>query len=158
MNSPKFILQIHGIKEYHGSKILKSKERVELTDKILRSRDRYPVRNYTDMRNTINSLQQQFLTNSLFTCSHILVSEDEGMELYTTWNKGWAKMSEDEQNAKNAKLQSSTILEETLRRVFSKDNPALQIQLSRCSFSHYKHRGVLHLMNDTASFRGRLQT
>jgi hypothetical protein len=55
----------------------------------------------------------------------ILSSEDEGMELYATWNKGWAKMSEDDKDSKNAKLQSSTILEEILRRVFSKDNPAL---------------------------------
>jgi hypothetical protein len=59
----------------------------------------------------------------------ILSSEDEGMELYATWNKGWAKMSEDDKDSKNAKLQSSTILEEILRRVFSKDNPALAFQI-----------------------------
>jgi hypothetical protein len=81
------------------------------------------------MKKTINSLQQQFLTNSLYSCAHILVSEDEGMELYATWNKGWSKMSEDDKDAKNANLQSSTILEEILRRVFSKDNPALALQV-----------------------------
>ena len=81
------------------------------------------------MKKTINSLQQQFLTNSLYVCSHILGSEDEGMELYATWNKGCSKMSEDDKGAKNAKLQSSIILEEILRRVFSKDNPALALQI-----------------------------
>ena len=30
--------------------------------------------------------------------------------------------------------------------------------LSRCSCSRYKHRGVLHLTNGTASFRSRLKT
>ena len=34
------------------------------------------------------------------------------MELYATCNKGWAKLSEDDEDAKNAKPQSSTILEE----------------------------------------------
>ena len=68
------------------SKILKPNEKTELTDKIVRSRDKYPVRNYADMKKKINSLQQQFLTNSLYVCSHILGSEDEGMELYATWN------------------------------------------------------------------------
>ena len=64
LNTPQFILQIPGIKEnykqhldfgevkvlsaldateYHGSKILKPNEKAELTDKIVRSRDRYPV-------------------------------------------------------------------------------------------------------------------
>ena len=51
------------------------------------------------------------------------------MELYATWNKGWAKVSENDKDAKNAKLQSSTILEEILRRIFSKDNPALALQI-----------------------------
>jgi hypothetical protein len=150
LNTPKFILQIPDIKEnyklhldfgevkglsdldsteYHGSKILKPNEKAELTDKIVRSRDKYPVRNYADMKKTIKLLQQQFLTNSLYACAHILGSEDEGMDLYATWNKGWSKMSEGDKDAKNAKLQSSTILEEILRRVFSKDNPALALQI-----------------------------
>ena len=77
------------------------------------------------MKKTINSLQQQFLTNSLYACAHILGSEDEGMDLYATWNKGWPKMSEGDKDAKN----SSTILEEILRRVFSKDNPELVLQI-----------------------------
>jgi hypothetical protein len=81
------------------------------------------------MKKTMNSLHQQFLTNSLFACAHILSSEDEGMELYATWNKGWTKMSENDKDAKNAKLQSSTILEEILWRIFSKDNPALALQI-----------------------------
>ena len=38
-------------------------------------------------------------------------------------------MSEGDKDAKNAKIQSSTILEEILRRVFSKDNPALALQI-----------------------------
>jgi hypothetical protein len=150
LNTPKFTLQIPVIKEnyklhldfgevkglsdlesteYHGSKILKPNEKTELTDKIVRSRDKYPVRNYADMKKKINSLHQQFLTNSLNVCSHILGSEDEGMELYATWNKGWSKMSEDDKDAKNAKLQSSTMLEEIPRRVFSKDIPALALQI-----------------------------
>ena len=58
--------------ECNGSKILKPNEKAELTDKIVRSRDRYPVRNYADMKKTINLLQQQFLTNSPFACAHIL--------------------------------------------------------------------------------------
>ena len=115
--------------EYHGSKILKPNEKAELTDKIVRTSDKYPIRTFADMKKTMNSLHQQFLTNSLFACAHILSSEDEGMELYATWNKGWAKMSENDKDAKNAKLQSSTILEEILRRIFSKDNSSLALQI-----------------------------
>ena len=145
-----FILQIPGMKEnykrhldfnavkeysdmdateYNTTRQLKPHEKAELVEKIVKSRERYPVRNYTDMKKTIHSLQQQLLTNSLFACSHILSSEDEGLTLYETWNKGWAKLSETDKDAKNAKLQSSTILEEILRKIFSKDNPALSLQL-----------------------------
>ena len=81
------------------------------------------------MKKTIHSLQQQFLTDSLFACTHILSSEDEDLALDETWNKGWAKLSENDKDAKNAKLQSSTILEEILRKIFSKDNPSLSLQL-----------------------------
>ena len=110
-----------------------SRFKQELTDKIVRSRDRYLVRNHTDMKKTINSLQQQFLTNSIYACTNILGSEDEGMELYATWNKGRSNMSEDYKDSKNSKLQSNTIQEEILRRVSSKDNlaRALQIQHAR---------------------------
>jgi len=86
LEASKFILQIPAIKEnykphmhfkmdvlldldateYNGRRILKPNEKAELTDKIVRSRDRYPIRNFTDMKKAINSLQQQFLTNSLF--------------------------------------------------------------------------------------------
>jgi hypothetical protein len=128
----KFILQIPDIKEnnkqhldfgkvkvlsnrssleYKG-RIFKPQERADLTDKIVESREKYPVRNYADMRKTMDSLQQKFLTNSLYACSHILTSEDEGMELYTTWNNGWEKLSETDKDAQDAKLQSSSILEE----------------------------------------------
>jgi hypothetical protein len=51
------------------------------------------------------------------------------MKRWSYTDKGWAKMSEYDKDAKNAKLQSSTILEEILRRVFSKDNPALALQI-----------------------------
>jgi hypothetical protein len=81
------------------------------------------------MKKTIHSLQQQLLTNSLFACAHILNSEDEELALYKTWNRGWATLSENDKDARNAKLQSSTILEEILRKIFSKDNPALSLQL-----------------------------
>ena len=145
----KFILQIPGITEnykqhldfgkvktlsnrssleYKG-RILKSQERVDLINKMVESRERYPVRNYADMRKTIDLLQQQFLTNSLYACSHILTSDDEGMELYKTWNDGWEKLSETDKDAQDAKLQSSIILEEILRRIFSKNNPALALQI-----------------------------
>ena len=67
--------------EYNGSRILKPNEKAELTDKIVRTSDKYPIRTFADMKKTMNSLQQQFLTNSLFACAHILGSEDEGMEL-----------------------------------------------------------------------------
>ena len=110
----KFILQIPGITENYNQhldfgkvktlsnrsslkykgRILKSQERVDLIDKMVESREKYPVRNYADMRKTIDLLQQQFLTNSLYACSHILTSDDEGMELYKTWNDGWEKLSE----------------------------------------------------------------
>ncbi len=147
LDPSKFILQIPGITEnykqhldfgkvkvlpnrnaleYKG-RTLKPHEKAELTDKIVRSTDRYPVRNYADMRKTIDSLQQQFLTNSLYACSHILVSEEEGMDLYTGWNNGWDKLSEADKDAQNAKLQSSIILEEILRRIFSKDKSALAL-------------------------------
>jgi len=109
LDPSKFILQIPDIKEnykqhldigkvkllsnrssleYKG-RILKPQERADLIDKIVESREKYPVRNYADMRKTMDSLQQQFLTNSLYACSNILTSEDEAMELYTTWNNEW---------------------------------------------------------------------
>jgi hypothetical protein len=149
LDPSKFILQIPDIKDnykqhldigkvkllsnrsslkYKG-RILKPQERSDLIDKIVESRERYQVRNYVDIRKTMDSLQQQFLTNSLYACSNILTSEDEGMELYTTWNKGWEKISETDKDAQDAKLQSSTILEEILRRIFSKDNPAFALQI-----------------------------
>ena len=84
-----------------------SRFKQELTDKIVRSIDRYLVRNHTDMKKTINSFQQQFLTNSIYACTNILGSEDEGMELYATWNKGRSNMSEDYKDSKNSKLQSN---------------------------------------------------
>ncbi len=89
--------------EYKG-RILKPHEKAELTDKIVRSRDKYPVSSYADMKKTINSLQHQFLTNSLYTWSHTLVSVDEGMDLYATWSKGWTKLSEDDKDAKHGCL------------------------------------------------------
>jgi hypothetical protein len=61
--------------EYKG-RILKSQERVDLINKMMEIREKYPVRNYADMRKTIDSLQQQFLTNSLYSCSHILKLQD----------------------------------------------------------------------------------
>ena len=64
--------------EYNGIKQLKPNERTELIGKIVKSRERYPVRNYVDMK-VIHSIQQQLLTNSLFACAHILGSEDEGL-------------------------------------------------------------------------------
>ena len=51
------------------------------------------------------------------------------MDLFTAWNNGWEKLSETDKDAQDAKLQSSTILEEILRRVFSIDNPALALQI-----------------------------
>jgi hypothetical protein len=51
------------------------------------------------------------------------------MELYTTWNNGWEELSETDKDAQDAKLQSITILEEILRRIFSKDNPAFDLQI-----------------------------
>ena len=79
--------------------------------------------------NTPKFSSRYLVTNSLFACALVLGSEVEGMDLYATWNKWWAKLSEDDEDAKNEKLQSSTILEKILRRVFSKDNPALAIQI-----------------------------
>jgi hypothetical protein len=149
LDPSKFILQIPDIKEnykqhldfdkvkllsnrssleYKG-RILKPQERADLIDKIVESREKYPVRNYADMRKTMDSFRQQFLTNSLYACSNILTSEDEGMELYTTWNNGWERLSETDKDAQDAKLQSSTILEEILRRIFSTDNPAFALQI-----------------------------
>ena len=117
--------------EYNRTRTLKPNERTDLTEKIVKSRERCPVRKYTDMKKTTHSLQQQLLTNSLFACAHILSSEDEELVLYETWNKDRSKQSETDKDEQNAKLQSSTILEEILRKIFSKDNPALSLQLYR---------------------------
>jgi hypothetical protein len=51
--------------EYKG-RILKPHEKAELTDKIVKSRERYPVCNYADMKKEIDSLRQQFLTSSFY--------------------------------------------------------------------------------------------
>jgi hypothetical protein len=92
------LLSNHSSLEYKG-RILKPQERADLIDKTVEIREKYPVRNYADMRKTMDSLRQQFLTNSLYAYSNILTSEarseDEGMELYMTWNNGWDKLSED---------------------------------------------------------------
>ena len=107
-------LDINAVKKYsdldatecNTTRPLKPNERTELIEKIVKSRERYPVWNYTDMKKTIHSLQQQFLTNSLFACAHILSSEDEELVLYEAWNKGWTKLSDTDKGARNAKLQS----------------------------------------------------
>jgi hypothetical protein len=151
----KFILQIPGITENYKQhldfgkvktlsnrsslkykrRILKSQERVDLINKMVEIRERYPVRNYADMRKTIDLLQQQFLTNSLYACSHILTSDDEGMELYKTWNDGWEKLSETDKDAQDAKLQSSIILEEILRtRDILEEQPSTCVANPTCSY------------------------
>jgi hypothetical protein len=51
------------------------------------------------------------------------------MEMYTTWNNGWDNLSETDKDSQDVKLQSNTILEEILWRIFSKDKPAFALQI-----------------------------
>jgi hypothetical protein len=82
---------------------------------------------YKDMWNTIQWLQQELRSTSLHACANILASKKEEMDLYTEWNTYWMH-PEGDGLTKNAKIQSSTILDEILRKIFSKDNPALVLQ------------------------------
>jgi hypothetical protein len=45
--------------------ISRAVRRAEIIEKFLRTSERYPVRTYTDMKKTIHSLIQQFLTGKL---------------------------------------------------------------------------------------------
>jgi len=49
------------------------------------------------------------------------------MDLYEEWNTYWMN-PEGGESTKNAKIQSSTILEEILRKIFSKDNPVMELK------------------------------
>jgi hypothetical protein len=54
------------------------------------------------------------------------------MDLYTEWNT-YCMRQEGDELTKNAKIQSITILDEILRKIFSKDNPALVLQFNQAS-------------------------
>ena len=80
------------------------------------------------MRNTIHWLQQKLHSNSLHACANILTSTNEGLDLYKEWHTYWTTSTEEGESAKNAKIQSSTILAEILRNIFSKDNPVMALK------------------------------
>jgi hypothetical protein len=50
------------------------------------------------------------------------------LELYREWHTYWTTSTEDGELAKDAKIQSSTILAEILRNIFSKDNPVMALK------------------------------
>jgi hypothetical protein len=66
----------------YNTKLLKSKERAELVDKLTMARTEYPVTNYKEMRKTIQWLQQKLHTNSLHACANILDSRNGEEDLY----------------------------------------------------------------------------
>ena len=86
------------------------------------------------MRKTIQWLQQKLHSNSLHACANILQSKTEGMDLYKEWQTYWTTPTEEGQSTeevksvKNAMIQSSTILAEILRNIFSKDNPVMALK------------------------------
>ena len=85
------------------------------------------------MRNTIHWLQQKQHTNSLHACANLLKSRNESMDLYKEWHTYWTTSKEEGESAKNAKIQSSTILAEILRNIFSKDNRAIALKFHHAS-------------------------
>ena len=66
----------------YNTKLLKSKERAELVDKLTMARAEYPVTNYKEMKKTIHWLQQKLYTNSLHACANILDSKKGEEDLY----------------------------------------------------------------------------
>ena len=113
----------------YNTKLLKSKERAELVDKLTMARAEYPVTNYKEMRKTIQWLQQKLHTNSLHACANILDSRNGEEDLYKEWHAYWTTPTEEVKTAIGAKIQSSTILAEILRNIFSKDNPVMALRL-----------------------------
>ena len=97
----------------YNERVLKPKERAYIVDGLTTERAEYPVINYKGMRNTIQWLQQRLRSNSIHACANILASKTEGMDLYTEWNTYWMR-PEGGESTKNAKIQSSTILDEIL--------------------------------------------
>jgi len=116
----------------YNERVLKPKERAYIVEGLTTARAEYPVINYKGMRKTLQWLQQELRSNSLHACANILESKKEEMELYTEWNTYW-KRQEGDELTKNAKIQSSTILDEILRKIFSKDNPALALQFHQAT-------------------------
>ena len=116
----------------YNERVLKPKERAYIVEGLTTVRAEYPVINYKGMRNTIQWFQQELRSNSLHACANILESKKEKMDLYTEWNTYW-KRQEGDELTKNAKIQSSTILDEILRKIFSKDNPELALQFHQAA-------------------------
>ena len=112
----------------YNAKLLKSRERAEIIEKLTKARAEYPVTNYKDMRNTIHWLQQKLHTNSLHACANILDPRNEGKDLYQEWQTYWTNLSEEGRSAVGAKVQASMILAEILRNIFSKDNPVMALK------------------------------
>jgi hypothetical protein len=92
------------------------------------ARAEYPVTNYKEMRKTIQWLQQKLHTNSLHACANILDSRNGEEDLYKEWHAYWTTPTEEGKTAIGAKIQSSTILAEILRNIFSKDNPVMALK------------------------------
>jgi len=97
----------------YNERVLKPKERAYIVEGLTTARAEYPVINYKGMRKTLQWLQQELRSNSLHVCANILESKKERMELYTEWNTYW-KRQEGDELTKNAKIQSSTILDKIL--------------------------------------------
>ena len=114
--------------QYYNGRLFKSKERSDIIDRLTTPREKHPVTNFTEMRKTIHWLQQKLHTYSLHACADILDPKHEGRDLYEKWHTYWKNPNEEGKMAIGEKIQSSTILAEILRNIFSKNNPAMTLK------------------------------
>ena len=114
--------------QYYNGRLFKSKERADIIDRLTTPREKHPVTNFTEMRKTIHWLQQKLHTYSLHACADILDPKHEGRDLYEKWHTYWKNPNEEGKMAIGEKIQSSTILAEILRHIFSKNNPAMALK------------------------------
>ena len=92
-------------------------------------RKKHPLTHFTEMRETIHWLQQKLHTYFLHACADILDPKHEGRDLYEKCHTYWKNPNEEGKMAVGEKrIQSSTILAEILRNIFSKDNPAMTLK------------------------------
>ena len=74
------------------------------------------------------TIQQKLDRNDLHTCANILDPRNEGKDLYEKGRTYWTNPTEEGQSTIGTKVQTSTILVEILRNIFSKDNPVMTLK------------------------------